>query len=382
MPEVFTYDEWRDGIAARAKRRSWDRDSLLMGLPMKVLGALPLKPAPNQQLDSDIYELNRIGPVEGVLPIERWLRNAAYGSELDTEAQQYFRERADEALKRAQPQPVAGSLPAEVAKAAATLDAVLPEKVLWESDLLPIAFLAGAARTALSVARLAVTRHEGGAVRSSPATGLPLVYFGTAWLIGPRHAITNHHVISARSPGEPAASAADFAKQALTSRIEFDYDDPNQLPNAYGCAKLLAFDQTLDFAILELADAVVPLNRDPLPLAAQALTINPGDYLPVNIVQHPGGQTKHLAIRNNAAAAIKDNNLSYFTDTQAGSSGSPVCNDQWQVVALHKAATRHMGKFTYQGRENPWVNIGTPITLIVQALKDSGAWDAIGAKLA
>lgn len=376
MADVFTFEEWRD-IAGRAKQRAWDRDALLTGMPMPVLGGLPLKGTPSGQLDSDVAELNRMGSIQGVLPIERWLRNAAYGSELDAEAQQFFRERADEALRRAQPQPVAGSAPAAAKVAADRLDGVLPEKVLWESDLLPIAFLVGAARTAQSVARIAVTRHEGGAVRSSPATGLPLVYYGTAWLIGPRHAITNHHVISARSPGEAPASPADFEKQALTATVEFDYDDPNQQPVAYGCAKLLAFDAVLDFAVLELADAAVPLTRAALPLSATALTIDPGTYLPVNIIQHPGGQTKHLAIRNNAAAAIEGNDLSYFTDTQAGSSGSPVCNDEWRVVALHKAATRHKGAFTYQGRENPWVNIGTPIVLIVDALKKLSAWDAV-----
>jgi len=378
MMGIFTFDECRE-IEGRLKANSYDRDSLLTAMPMQVLEGLPEKDVPAKQRESDIFKLNDMKAVEGVLPIERFLRNAAYASDLDTGTQAFYRERADEAVKRAKPQPVAGSLPAQAKAVADKLDAVLPEKVLWESDLLPIAFLNGALRTSLSVARIRVTRYEGGQVRKSPATGLPVAYYGTAWLIGARHIITNYHVISARSPGEAAVGAADFETQAFNSIVEFDFDDPDVPTAAYECAKLVAFDADLDFTIVELKDGAIPLNRAPLPISLTVPAIAPNNYVPVNIVQHPGGQTKQLAIRNNAAVAIEGKNLSYFTDTQPGSSGSPVCNDAWQVVALHKAATRHMGSFTYQGRDTQWINIGTPITLIVDALKASAAWNALGA---
>ena len=57
---------------------------------------------------------------------------------------------------------------------------------------------------------------------------------------------------------------------------------------------------------------------------------------PLNIVQHPNGEPKKVAFRNNVMNAVKGKNfVVYLTDTDPGSSGSPVFNDRWQLVALH-----------------------------------------------
>ena len=103
--------------------------------------------------------------------------------------------------------------------------------------------------------------------------------------------------------------------------------------------------------------------------------------LPVNIIQHPGGQFKQIAVRNNLAASLKGNDLAYFTDTEGGSSGSPVCNDRWEVLALHKASTMSMGRFEYQGKETAWVNIGTTMDKIVADIKakDAALWGKLQA---
>jgi endonuclease G, mitochondrial len=56
----------------------------------------------------------------------------------------------------------------------------------------------------------------------------------------------------------------------------------------------------------------------------------------VNIIQHPGGQQpKALALRDNQSVDVLENFLHYQTDTAPGSSGAPVYNDQWEVIALH-----------------------------------------------
>ena len=55
----------------------------------------------------------------------------------------------------------------------------------------------------------------------------------------------------------------------------------------------------------------------------------------VNVIQHPNGEPKQLAIRENRVVDELDLFLHYQTDTAPGSSGSPVFNDQWEVVALH-----------------------------------------------
>ncbi|MFN9660527.1 MAG: lipase family protein, partial [Cyanobacteriota bacterium] len=55
----------------------------------------------------------------------------------------------------------------------------------------------------------------------------------------------------------------------------------------------------------------------------------------VNIIQHPNCEPKQMAIRHNQVVDALELFLHYQTDTDPGSSGAPVFNDQWEVVALH-----------------------------------------------
>jgi V8-like Glu-specific endopeptidase len=57
----------------------------------------------------------------------------------------------------------------------------------------------------------------------------------------------------------------------------------------------------------------------------------------VNIIQHPSGQPKQISLQNNFVQYVGGNVAQYVTSTLAGSSGSPVFNDAWEVVALHHA---------------------------------------------
>lgn len=376
--EIFDYAEYIK-IIEFARSRVIKRSRLLAGIPNRVIVHLDPDGSWFDLAETDVVKLNRIPSVDGVVPLERWLRNAQSADPFDPEAQQFFREYADLALSRAATPPPVHSPPEQASIAAAELDNVMPERLLWEGDLLPIGFLTGAVRTAASVVRVCVKRHDNGNPRMSPATGQPTRYFGTGWLIGPNFIVTNHHVVNARSPGEADATATDFGLQAAHTAVEFDFDDRNSPPPSIACTRLIASDRELDFAVFEIDVAAMPASRPPLPLSTTPIVIDAGTYLPVNIIQHPGGQTKQIAIRNNLAARIEGINLSYFTDTEAGSSGSPVCNDQWQVIALHKAAVKHQTKFKYQGRDTAWVNVGTPIALIVQKLKDMQVWTTIGA---
>ena len=55
----------------------------------------------------------------------------------------------------------------------------------------------------------------------------------------------------------------------------------------------------------------------------------------VNIIQHPGGEAKQIAMYHNVVTYADNNIIQYLTDTMPGSSGSPVFNSKWEVVALH-----------------------------------------------
>ncbi len=62
----------------------------------------------------------------------------------------------------------------------------------------------------------------------------------------------------------------------------------------------------------------------------------------LNIIHHPQGDYKQISIRENTFSGIDDTKIFYQTDTAQGSSGSPVFNDQWQVVGLHHKSVPKM----------------------------------------
>ncbi len=55
----------------------------------------------------------------------------------------------------------------------------------------------------------------------------------------------------------------------------------------------------------------------------------------VNIIQHPQGRHQEIAFRDNQVKLVNDQILQYLTDTDYGTSGSPVMDDWFNVVALH-----------------------------------------------
>jgi endonuclease G, mitochondrial len=62
----------------------------------------------------------------------------------------------------------------------------------------------------------------------------------------------------------------------------------------------------------------------------------------LNIIHHPQGDYKQISIRENTFVGIESTKIFYETDTAQGSSGSPVFNDQWQVVGLHHKSIAKM----------------------------------------
>ncbi len=70
-----------------------------------------------------------------------------------------------------------------------------------------------------------------------------------------------------------------------------------------------------------------------MPLAERNIKVKE----PVNIIQHPAGRAKEISLQNNFVEYIDGNVVQYVTSTFNGSSGSPVFNDEWEVVALHHA---------------------------------------------
>lgn len=72
------------------------------------------------------------------------------------------------------------------------------------------------------------------------------------------------------------------------------------------------------------------------------------------IVQHPNGDRKRLAYARNQITSADDRVVHYLSDTQHGSSGSPVLDDAGHLIALHHAGGRPQevaGKMPIQKNE-------------------------------
>ena len=79
-----------------------------------------------------------------------------------------------------------------------------------------------------------------------------------------------------------------------------------------------------------------------------------------------------LGFRTNYVVEGSNDILAYLTDTARGSSGSPVCDDNWSVAALHSGSTKFENSgIEILGRPIKRRNIGIPMPAIVQHLKDN-----------
>ncbi len=90
-----------------------------------------------------------------------------------------------------------------------------------------------------------------------------------------------------------------------------------------------------------------------------------------NIVQHPNHAPKKVGLRNNAVYDIDSKQLYYFTDTMGGSSGAPVFDDDWRVIAIHTGWDPIDGdEPVYLGRKMAVVNRGTLATCLIDYFGD------------
>ena len=204
------------------------------------------------------------------------------------------------------------------------------ERIFTEPDFLGSRWLADGAKRCDAVARLVTPVEMGTGFLSSP------------WLL-----VTNNHVL------DRAATAADTT---ATFRYEEDARGRRPAPSRSAldpdrCFVTSPVDE-LDYTVV----AVAAVNGRPpgkvfgsVPLDGATGKILSGQ--PVNIVQHPRAGSREIAVRNNLLVGVDDARgepKTYLTDTEPGSSGSPVLNDAWELVALHSRAEQARDA---QGRE-------------------------------
>ena len=332
---------------------STTRPALMQFVHPAYLGLLPRINPPAAQLLADLAKMNNDERLaNGEVPLQIYLRNAA-ALLTGTEQQKVILAASDKVTRRA-----SGAPPIDVPK----IVAETPEKIVHTDDLVAFAFMERGLRAAAAVMKLRVPRFEDGVARIN-ASGTPLIYLGTGWLLTESLLITNHHVINARNEGEDDAKATDLALQAAGMQVQFDFDADGLAGTEIQGLGIEASSKVLDYAIVRLPAT----GRNPLSRSQQLVQMG-SDPIPVNIIQHPAGRSKRYGIRNNLLQAVSATELRYFTDTEGGSSGSPVFNDQWQVVGLHRASA-YVAAVEFQGKNTAYINVGTPWPAIVADLQ-------------
>jgi V8-like Glu-specific endopeptidase len=215
------------------------------------------------------------------------------------------------------------------------------EKLIGDNNLRPVVFLAMGVRAASPVCQITVFDQV-----------------GTGFLIAPNIMMTNNHVI--RSLDEGANSSVRF-------NYELDHSGRLRQPEQFACRPDIVFYTSvpLDFTIIGIEGnpgekyGFIPLDAThPIRVGSR-----------VNILQHPMGQHKQIACTDNQVMAVGPQVIQYLTDTMPGSSGAPVFNDNWQIVALH-----HSGGWIPEpnSRSTHFRNEGIRIAAIINDLIEAG----------
>lgn len=193
------------------------------------------------------------------------------------------------------------------------------ERILGANDLVNVYFLQDALLISKTVGRIWIC-DSAGVLRG----------YANGFMVSPTLMLTNYHVLQ-------------DAETAGYSKIEFNYqlDDQDRLT----APELFQLDpDTFYYSFENLDFAIVAVKQQSSSGAVLSqfgynhLSMDEGKAIIsqwLNIIQHPAGMPKQVGLRGNQLIDILDDFIHYQTDTAPGSSGSPVYNERWEVVALH-----------------------------------------------
>jgi V8-like Glu-specific endopeptidase len=221
------------------------------------------------------------------------------------------------------------------------LSADTVEKIMGsQSTFLPVSFLETGVQRARCVAKVQFNNGS-----------------GSGFLLKDNLFVTNHHVI----PDRERASAAE-----ILFNYEKSAENLDQQPESF------RLDPVRGFATSREQDwTLVRMSRDANTRwgAIEIKEVDVTTAQRVNIIQHPGGGPKQIAIYHNVVAYVGENRIQYLTDTLPGSSGAPVFDSEWQVVAVHRSG----GWILEPGTKNQvFRNEGVNINRVVQGMRAAG----------
>lgn len=220
---------------------------------------------------------------------------------------------------------------------------------------------------------------------------------GTGFLVAPDLVMTNYHVVEpVIAAGGPAGSIRlrfDYKRLADGASLHegtiFDVDPSRWLVDhsPYDPVDLQpspkpgeAATDKLDYALLGVrsrpGDSPIggKADQDAPPRGWIEISSTQHDFRSrpaLFIVQHPLGQPLKLALDTQAVVEVNGNGtrVRYRTNTEPGSSGSPVFDQNWRLVALH-----HSGEPAFK----PTWNEGIPFAAILSLLRQRGIDKQLG----
>jgi len=216
------------------------------------------------------------------------------------------------------------------------LEAILGQ----ESTLLPVSWLEGGLERVRAVAK--VSRADG--------------KYGSGFLTKHNIFVTNHHVLSTAE--EARAATIQFNYQHDSTGLAYETVDMELDPSTFRTSieddwtfVRIKGDANADWGAIDLIPVEISVNRR------------------ANIIQHPGGQTKRIALYHNIITYVDDRQVQYLTDTLPGSSGSPVFDNEWRLIALHQKGGFVVDTGTKR-RVHP--NTGVNVHRLIRGLENVG----------
>lgn len=179
--------------------------------------------------------------------------------------------------------------------------------------------------------------------------------------------LTNSHVVTNDDEVHAAAPASRKPLRPEQAFVTFQllYEEE---PRQFAVKELIwtSPPHELDATLLRLDPPFYDGKVEPFPISVDLAEVEARPR--IYIAGHPGGQSLTVSLHDNHLLEFDDRFMRYRTPTDPGSSGSPVFNDEWELVGLHHAGDSKMTGLEESGEAHE-ANEGIRLKAIMKAVR-------------